>query len=231
MMDPDKFDSFYTDRYSSVCVTAQNGLAAKSLHQSLELGHSKKHYSKVLEVGGNKGEHIPHVKHSFDRYVLTDLRKIDESELKALFFGSPVEFKIADCQDLPFESDSFDRVIATCLFHHLPDPEAAFSELRRVAKLSRGGVIDILIPTDPGMMYRIARQLTSLRKARSLGLYEEIQLTHAREHRNHCGALLKLLDHVFAEDSVSIRNYPFMIKSWNLNLFSAIRIQAKSEKD
>ena len=199
--------------------------------QSLEFGHSNKHYSKVLEVGGNKGEHIPHVKHSFDRYVLTDLRKIDDSELKELFFGSPVEFKIADCQDLPFESDSFDRVIATCLFHHLPDSEAAFSELRRVAKLSRGGVIDILIPTDPGMMYRIARQLTSLRKARSLGIYEEIQLTHAREHRNHYGALLKLLGHVFAEESVSIRNYPFMIKSWNLNLFSAIRIQAKSDKD
>jgi ubiquinone/menaquinone biosynthesis C-methylase UbiE len=70
-----------------------------------------------------------------------------------------VKFVAADVEELPFKSESFDRVISTCLFHHLGNPLKGFEELRSVTR--KGQTISILIPNDPGMMYRFLTGVTS----------------------------------------------------------------------
>ena len=46
--------------------------------------------------------------------------------------GSKVEFRPADAQSLPFESDSFDLVVCQFGLMFVPDKVAANSEARRV---------------------------------------------------------------------------------------------------
>ena len=44
------------------------------------------------------------------------------------------EFVVGDCENMPFENESFDIVINSQSFHHYPDPQAFFCEVARVLK-------------------------------------------------------------------------------------------------
>ncbi len=44
------------------------------------------------------------------------------------------EFVVGDCENMPFEDDSFDIVINSQSFHHYPDPQAFINEVARVLK-------------------------------------------------------------------------------------------------
>ena len=44
------------------------------------------------------------------------------------------DFKIADAQQLPFEADTFDAVIANHMLYHVPDRLLALSEMQRILK-------------------------------------------------------------------------------------------------
>lgn len=61
---------------------------------------------------------------------------------------------IADGQQLPFEEDSFDLVFSEYVFEHLPCPELALDELRRVLK--PGGSFVVLVPNPKHYYARIA---------------------------------------------------------------------------
>lgn len=45
-----------------------------------------------------------------------------------------IPFKQADAEDLPFEAESFDAVVANFVVHHLARPETVFREVHRVLK-------------------------------------------------------------------------------------------------
>ena len=178
---------------------------------------------KILEVGANRGEHLQYVANDYSSYIMTDIRKVDISHLE---LDPRISFQIANVQSLPFSDNTFDRVIATCLFHHIDDPMAGFLEIRRVAK--QGGEITILLPNDPGLTYRFLRAATTLRNARKLGIYNEAQLVHALEHRNHFLHLKTLLMDAYKADKVSLVSFPFFIKGYNLNAVTVINIVKSS---
>lgn len=154
---------WYEHHYSRLAATADDSPLAHYLHGAMERPFGpERRFARVLEVGGNRGEHVPYVRHHYGEYVLTDLREpvpgadlLDDGRLSV---GA------CDVQDLPFDDSSFDRVIATCLLHHVADPLRAAEELRRVVR--PGGIVTMLIPCDPGMAYRAARAMTSGRAAR-----------------------------------------------------------------
>jgi SAM-dependent methyltransferase len=102
-------------------------------------------------------------------------------------------------------------------------PQAAFVEIRRVTK--PGGLITILIPTDPGLAYRAVRSLTTVKSARRLGLADHVNLMHARAHHNHFWSLEKQLRSAYADDLISDRFWPLGIKSWNANLLTVWSIR------
>jgi ubiquinone/menaquinone biosynthesis C-methylase UbiE len=121
------------------------------------------------------------------------------------------------------DAGTFDRVVVTCVLHHLADPEVALEEMLRVARPR--GVIDILIPSDPGFMFRLARRIGPVRRAERVGLADVKRMVDARDHRNHVGALSVLIHHVFRNSRVVARSYPIAGVGWNFSLWTAFRIR------
>lgn len=212
------------DRYQTRTVTGDPSSAAhKRMHRLLE-SDDRTPCSSVLEVGANRGEHLPHVRHPWDEYVMLDLTAPPSGVESNWPQGA--RFVQGDAQDLPFDDNRFDRTIMTCVLHHLFDPLKALQEMRRVTR--PGGTISILVPTDPGIAYRTFRALTSGSRARRAGAAVEERLAHALEHRNHFSSLLVQARHVFFEDKFSLRYFPFVIRSWNLNMLTVATIRVRS---
>lgn len=44
---------------------------------------------------------------------------------------SNATFVVGDCENFPFENDSFDAIICSMSFHHYPDPQAFFDSVKR----------------------------------------------------------------------------------------------------
>jgi phosphatidylethanolamine/phosphatidyl-N-methylethanolamine N-methyltransferase len=213
---------WYEDHYSTTSATANGSLFEKFMHRAMEAQlDASQTYDRVLEVGGNRGEHVPYVRHGFTTYVLSDLFMPDVSD--AVGLDPRVVAQAADVQDLPFDDHAFDRLVATCLLHHVPDPFAALREMRRVVR--PGGCITILLPTDPGLGYRTAQRLTSGRAAQKKGIGKLFELVHAVDHLNHFDSISRQIDYVFRKDSTQTCWQPLRIPSWNVNLFTVKQIR------
>src|SRR5688572_5149007 len=89
----------------------------------------------VLEVGAGTGLNLPHYRQA-RRVVATDAdpAMLRHAERRAGMAQCRVTLALADAAALPFRDDAFDVVVATCVFCSVPDPPAAFRELRRVLK-------------------------------------------------------------------------------------------------
>lgn len=221
-------DHWYKDNYNRINATAvPNSLSNRILHKLIEKPFKSNANLQILEVGANRGEHLPYVNSDYSSYVMTDIRPLpDDLALDKVGKNSPgtgvIDFQVADVQKLPFENGSFDRSISTCLFHHLDQPMDAFGEIKRVTKT--GGMISILIPNDPGILYRSLRGITTLRSAKKEGIYEDAQLIHAIEHRNHYLQLRTLLESQFKKDKISVSSFPFKFRSYNFNALTVFHI-------
>ena len=83
-----------------------------------------RHFSTVLELGGGNGEHLDYVVHGFNRYTLVDIRK---AVLQEKWTKDPrIVSLVADAEHLPVEDKSIDRVVVTCLLHHVDHPEVVY---------------------------------------------------------------------------------------------------------
>jgi ubiquinone/menaquinone biosynthesis C-methylase UbiE len=121
----------------------------------------------VLEVGCGNGnlwaanrDRIP----SGWRLTLTDFSPgmLEEAERR---LGDLATYEVADIQELPFASDSFDSVIANHMLYHVPDLERAFAEIARV--LRSGGIV---IATTNGLDHLRELRAHSQQWSRSFGL-------------------------------------------------------------
>jgi phosphatidylethanolamine/phosphatidyl-N-methylethanolamine N-methyltransferase len=180
----------------------------------------------ILEIGAGKGEHFSYVKHDFSHYLMLDLFAPPED-----FPGSKdprVDWMQCDISVTQFQEDTFDRVISMCVLHHLDDPLAALSVIQRAIK--PGGVFSLFLPSDPGLMTRINRNLTVKKRSQKLG-FEKYDLMAALEHKNHYWGLSTLLHETFAGWNFKKRYYPFGIKSGNLSLFSVWHLTKPTKKN
>ena len=199
-----------------------NGLFHALTHKALEK-NSKSYYSKILEVGAGNGQHLKFLKSNFDKYTMVDL-EIPENVSKTF----KTEYVKGDIHKLPFADCSYDKLILTCVLHHLSDPIKALSELRRVAR--DGGEITILLPSDPGIIFRFLRKIFAdpgLKRKK----VENITLLRAIDHRNHVASLLAMIKFVFVNDKLRIIGYPAKMKLWNLNLFFIINVRIQKSTD
>lgn len=214
---------WYESNYEKVNLTGKSdGFAARKIHRLIESGRLGGHYPKCLEVGSNNSSHLPFVKHSWSEYTLLDLRPKAVSQSNSNMISPGVRFIQADVHSLAFENSYIDRAISTCLFHHLEDPLQAMKELNRVVRA--GGVIDIFLPSDPGLAYRVVRFLTTNIKARKHGVLLESKYLNAIEHRNHIKSLIVMAQYVFGPDNLHLDWFPIPVNTWNLNLSCVLRI-------
>lgn len=216
-------DTFYADYYENIFGNGTIGWMAGIAHRFMEKPLDKKTFTNVLELGAGNGQHRKYVRHDFSRYIETDLRITPQDEHHTeVAPGKIVERKHLNAEDLEtFDTESFDRIIATCLLIHLPNPEKALIEWRRVAK--PGGILTIYVPTEPGLMLRVFRSLTTKRKAHKLGL--DHSAVHYREHRNMWIFINLLINEIFGGDKIKRRRFPHSLLTWNLALFDVYEIK------
>jgi SAM-dependent methyltransferase len=214
---------WYSGPYSVINASADpNSRAFKFLHTKLEKNCPERNYADILEIGANEGEHIPFVRRTYLRYTALDLR-LPPSQILEIFGKQGVTFLTGSAESLPFAQCSFDRVILTCVLHHLGDLESALREILRVTKVD--GIISISVPNDPGIFYRFLRQVTSVRKAKKFNLQEQLSLVHSLEHKNHFWAIDTILRWVFASQEISRKSYPGLMKYWQLNFLTIYTIK------
>ena len=210
---------FYeSGQYDSVGVSTQGGKIAGLFHDRVEAGISpRSSFPRVLEVGALNGQHLPYVKHHYDEWNLLDIIPTDK-----VFDDPRVRFTQGDAEHLPFDDDTFDRVLTTCVLHHLENPHQALSEMRRVTR--PGGIITVFLPIDPGLPYELSHELTSVRAARKQGLVPEIRKARALGHRNHYKSLRWQILDVFGDDEMKQSWWPMGVPIAAVNIFRTFQV-------
>lgn len=212
----EKFSELYDEsNYSSPLQSHLMRASHKLVEKRFD---ARDHFTKVIEIGAGTGEHLTFVRHRFDEYILTDCdsQTIEVAERKlAASCSRHVTFSVQTGSELSYPDNTFDRLVATHVLEHIYQPHLALKEWRRVLK--NGGVISILIPTDPGVAWRLGRQFGPRRNAIKRGINYDYVM--AREHVNSANNLIALLRHYFP---TSTENWwPLRTPSIDLNLFFA----------
>jgi phosphatidylethanolamine/phosphatidyl-N-methylethanolamine N-methyltransferase len=226
---------YYKSHYINVHVNSKLGALSRIFHRSLEKRRSHKSYNQVLELGAGNLEHLRYIKHEWKNYTACDLRDINQNtktKIKNLSTKSQtINFFKADATSLPFKSKKFDRVLATCLIVHLKDPYQALLEWQRVCKST--GIIDFVVPCDPGITTRLIRRFISQKIAINRGLHPDLyNFVNALEHISSFNRI-KILAQKAAENKNQIRitYYPFnFLRSWNLNAYAVISLEPKKNR-
>jgi SAM-dependent methyltransferase len=191
----------------------------------LERNHKSNKNLKIIEFGANNGEHLKFVNNDWKEngtYIATDL-KLPKSDVLKNIKKAGALFQIANIEKNSYKENSFDRIIITCVLHHVDNLELALHQVRKITK--NGGSISIFLPNDPSLMYRWLRYITTIRRAKKLKLFDQIQIIHAREHRNHYLGILPLIKLIYKDDEITIKGFPFKFPFYNLNAFTQVEIK------
>ncbi len=179
-------------------------------------------FAKVLEVGAGTGIHLRFVRHAFDEYWITDLnlpfleRAIAADAPRP---GGEVRISRQNATSLTFSDGTFDRLIAAHVLEHLPEPHRVLREWVRVLK--PGGILSLVLPSDPGIAWRVGRAIGSRRKFVRAGIDYDYWM--AREHINPINNLTSFVRHYFTD--VDEQWLPFGVPSMDLNLFYIAHIR------
>jgi phosphatidylethanolamine/phosphatidyl-N-methylethanolamine N-methyltransferase len=203
-----------------------NGYVMRRGHALLEKPFTRDmHFTRVLEVGAGAGEHLSFVEHGFDDYLLTDWSDARLERAHAALgddLRSKVRVAAEDAAKLSLPDGSVDRLIACHVLEHLYQPHQVLREWHRV--LRPNGVLSILLPCDPGLMWRAGRMLGPRANASRIGIDYDYWM--AREHVNPINNLVVFIRYYF--DNVVQTWYPMRLPSSDLNLFYICHITRKA---
>ncbi len=231
MIDEDKAWVEYKNRFSGVYDDLNyskglQGFVMRSGHAFSERAYGcEARFRRVLEIGAGTGEHLPFVRHGFDEYVMIDHNSsalsVASRKLANLNKGN-LRYEAHSGEKIPYPDKYFDRVVACHVLEHIYRPHLAIKEWSRLVK--DGGVLTILIPTDPGLAWRLGRHFGPRRNAISMGISYDYVM--AREHVNHCGGLMAILRHYFPDGEEAW--WPFRVPSVDINLFAVFHAKIGS---
>ena len=92
----------------------------------------------LLNVGGSAGVIDNYLADYFRSIVSVDIDEPAIMKAKRKFTKNNLEFKIGDALNLEYENNTFDIVICSQVYEHVPSPERMMAEIFRV--LAPGGV-------------------------------------------------------------------------------------------
>lgn len=220
-MRPDyDLNAMYAREYDRLNYSQEASRLLALSHDLLEKSYGPEaHFGTVLEVGAGGGQHLRHVRHRYDRYIMTDMRAdLLEASMARQGGVNGVEVRSEDAGALSMPDASVDRLIASHVLEHLPDPHEVLREWYRVVR--PGGVLSILLPCDPGLLWRVGRSFGPRRAAQKTGMpYDYVM---AREHINSIFNLRALIDYYFGK--VPDAWWPARVALPDLNLFYVCHI-------
>ena len=100
----------------------------------------KEEFSSLLDAGCGPAPMISLLaeKYPTRHYTGLDLTPamIEQAKKKNI---PNADFVVGDCENFPFEKNTFDAIICSNSFHHYPNPQAFFNSVKRC--LSPGGIL------------------------------------------------------------------------------------------
>jgi ubiquinone/menaquinone biosynthesis C-methylase UbiE len=175
-----------------------------------------RHFGRTLEVGAGAGEHLGFVRHGFDEYLMTDHAEVRLKRARAALepdLRTRVRVASEDATALSLPDASVDRLIACHILEHLYRPHDVLREWHRV--LRPGGVMSVLLPCDPGLLWRFGRLLGPRARASEAGIDYDYWM--AREHVNPINNLVVFIRYYFSELAEAWR--PTRLPFPDVNLF------------
>jgi len=208
-------------KHDSHLYTGIQGFFIKNGHHQLEnFKKNNSHLSKVLEIGAGSTPHYHFIKHTYDEYHVVETSEYVIDYHKD---NNKVHLLKYDGKKLPYEDDTFNRIIISHCLEHILSPEDFLNEMMRVLK--KGGILSISLPTDPGLAWRLGRLFVGLFKvSKTYNLsFDEFEYLNATEHVNSIFNLISIIRHNYS-NSIEEHFYPLKVKSPDLNLIYNVHI-------
>lgn len=108
---------------------ARTMVAVLEDHFSARLGECD-----LLNVGGSAGAIDNFLADHVHRVAGVDIDDAAIEHARATFEKPNLEFQVADAMKLPFDDGSFDIVVCSHVYEHVPDPVKMFAEIERVLR-------------------------------------------------------------------------------------------------
>lgn len=217
---------YSAENYNQRLYTGFRNLVFTKSHNMLEEFEFKNNIDDILEIGGGSNPHIKYIKHEFNKYHSVDLD--NGQDLKKFINDNypEISFSYYSGDKLPYNDETFSRVIISHCLEHIPYPEQFTYEMLRVLK--QGGILSIALPCDPGLLWRLGTkyiELTSKIKQKffSVKNIEISDYQNAIEHINPIFNLYIILNEKFNILKESF--FPINLKIIDLNLINVCHIR------
>lgn len=100
----------------------------------------------VLEVGCGAGTFARAIKRYRKELSVEGCDLSQNSIVEAKKIGGEIKYRVADIDNLPYKSESFDAVVSFDVWEHLLNPQKAFRDVKKVLK--PGGTLHFFMPTE-----------------------------------------------------------------------------------
>lgn len=212
-------------KYNSHLYSGLLGILMKYCHRKLEVYKSKKdNYDKILEIGAGSAPHFNFMKCLYNEYHIAETSDFAEDFHKN---NPKVKLLKYDGRNLPYQNETFDRIIISHCLEHILSPEEFIQEM--MSKLKKDGVLSISLPTDPGIAWRLGRlfiRLFTIKKTYQIS-GDEFNYMNATEHVNSIFNLISIIRFNY-KNQYEEYFYPMRLKMADLNLFYNVHITKKN---
>ncbi len=217
--------------------TATNLNTRISIHDKYSTNHQPfgdwimSHYEinpgdRVLELGCGTGAMWKGKLSLLDggsHLTLTDFSSgMLETAKKNIEGSAYVDFKVVDIEDIPYEDNAFDVVIANMMLYHVPDLDKGLSEVRRVLK--PGGVFYCATYGEHGIMEFINDTLKEHQISGRIGKTFTLQ-----NGGDSLGRHFSVVEKLTREDGLAITHIPDFV-DYVLSMSSLSGLERASEK-
>jgi SAM-dependent methyltransferase len=177
--------------------------------------------SRTLEIGAGIGGHLSFEDLTQQDYYALEYRPDFCERLEELLPpGRVLRGTIEERQ--PFPDGSFDRVIAIHVLEHVRDLPRAIEEVQRL--LCPNGIFDVVLPTEGGLAYEIARKISAEAMFRRRFGADYTPIIR-NEHVNTFDEVKTLLERSFSVETS--RYFPGVLPGAELNVCAGFRFRRR----
>tara|TARA_B100000989_G_scaffold101303_1_gene74014 strand:+ start:824 stop:1489 length:666 start_codon:yes stop_codon:yes gene_type:complete len=209
-------------KYSEHLYTGMMGVMMRYCHRSLEkFSNNNKNYNQILEIGAGIEPHDKYIKHPFEEYHILET---SDFALDELSLNKKYILHKYDGENIPFDDESFDRIIISHSLEHIEKPEDFMIKIMKI--LRKNGVFSISLPTDPGLLWRSARFINGFFKAKKTYNISRLEYNYinATEHINSIFNLRAIIKYKYKNNHEEYF-FPTRIKLPDINLFYNVHIK------